>query len=549
MASKESEYRTLFYNESLENHEKLNQLFVELEKNLTHKPTINGIFRIVHTLKGNSMLMGADAISDLSHIMEDVFDAIRNGEIEIDEELMPSLFRANDKLGALIESFQTGKRVSYLGIKTKLSVLLKNVRETEVKNEVDSDVESDANGNSEEEDSVGISFADVVQIPVKKMDELLNQIGELVIERDRLIAVHSEKGQSTVEFDALKRITSGLHYSIMNVRMVQMSFLFNKFHRVLRDVATSEKKQVKLELQGTDVEIDRNILKVIGDSMIHMVRNAVSHGIETADERKKTDKDTFGTVTLGARHEKDHVILTVQDDGKGIDPAIIRRKIVEKKLATEAVAERLSDAEVIRYIFEAGFSSADQITEFSGRGVGMDVVKKAVESIGGQVLIDSKVGEGTTIDLILPSSLALKSALIIELKGVEYCIPMTNIEAVLSLKETDLHHVGNGLMIQFEEETIPVAYLKELFEDRMGDDDQETSEINVVVVSHSGRKLALNVDRLNRQMEIIEKKLPRPLNESRLLSGGTILGSGRVCPVLDIASIMDSLFKKGTEIN
>ncbi len=570
MKSKEEEYRQLFLTEALENFEELNRLFVDLEKDMSSKKAITNIFRIVHTLKGNAMGMGYDKIADLAHVMEDVFGAVKNGEVTLDKELVDSLFRANDKLGGLINAVSTNERVSYLGIKTKLTVYLKNAREEQAaggKQPVEEEEFEEAGEEIQEETeagdgdhATGIKFADVVQIPVRKMDDLLNMVGELVIERDRLISLFGAEGKSTLEFERIKRISSNLHYGIMNVRMVQMGFLFNKFHRVLRDAAAAEKKNVELILKGTEVEIDRNILKIISDSMVHLVRNAVGHGIESKEERQDSGKPAAASVTLSATLEKDNVVITISDDGKGINTQKIKEKIVKQNMVTQEVADQLPDKEIIRYIFEPGFSSADKVTEISGRGVGMDVVKKSVESIGGQVLVDTELGLGTSVHLLLPSSLALKGALLFEVESQVYAIPLNYIESVTYLHKQDIHLVADSLMVDHQEQSIPLVFLKGLLDQKNLDnvnqlaigqnilkDVAKDQELNVIITTHSGRLLGLVVDKLQRQKEIIEKKLPKPLDTSKLLSGTTILGSGHVCPVLDVASIMDVLFQSATK--
>ena len=567
MKSKEEEYQQLFLTEALEISEQLNKFFVDLEKDHQNKKVITNIFRIIHTLKGNALGMGYESIADLAHVMEDIFGAIKENEVAPDAELVDSLFRANDKLGALINSLNSGEKVSYLGIKTKLAVFLKNAREQRqqqknAKNQEHKEPElgsEDQDKKGDAEDS-SITFAEVVQIPVRKMDELLNVVGELVIERDRLISHFENKGQSTLEFEGLKRISANLHYGIMSARMVQMGFLFNKFHRVLRDAAVSEKKDVKLRLKGTEVEIDRNILKIISDSLVHVVRNAVSHGIESMEERKKSKKPAMATVTLEANLEKDNVVLSVSDDGRGINTDKIKEKIIAKKMITESSADELSEQEIIRYIFEPGFSSAEKVTEISGRGVGMDIVKRSVESIGGQVLIDTKIGEGSSFHLVLPSSLALKGSLLFEVSSQEYAIPLTYIESVNYYKKEDIHNIGNSLMINYNDQSVSLIFLaylfkakdiksftnSRLFNERLKSLAAE-EQISVIMAKHSGRYMGLVVDKLLRQKEIIEKKLPRPLDSSKLFSGSTILGSGNVCPVVDVAAIMDFLYKSSVK--
>lgn len=567
MKSKESEYRELFLVEAHENFEELNKLFIALEKEHGNRNAVNSIFRITHTLKGNALGMGFEAIADLAHVMEDIMGAIKNGEIELNTELFENLFKANDKLGALIKALDTGEKVSYLGLKTKLSVMLKNSLESKTKAEKNPEQqseESSAEQQPEEESEKNeampeITFADVIQIPVKKMDEIMNLVGQLIIERDRLIAVNSTNGQKTSEFEGLQRISSNLQYSIMNARMVQMGFLFNKFHRILRDAATVEKKNVNLVLKGTEIEIDRNILKIMSDSLVHLVRNAVSHGIESPEARKSAGKPESGSVTLDARYEKDNVVITISDDGKGIDEQVIRKKIVEKGMVSSDVAKKLTEEEVIMHIFEPGFSNAEKVTEISGRGVGMDVVKKAVESIGGQVKVSTEVGKGTTINLTLPSSLALKGALLFELNKQEYAVPLSYTEAVISLKKKDIHKLSSGLMTKYLKSSMSVIFLNDLIHlpnlSQVGqkgvlhktfDKLEGEAELNAIVVSYSGKYLGIVVDKLLQQKEIIEKTLAKPLDKTKLLSGVTILGNGNVCPVIDVAAIMDLLFKSIT---
>lgn len=562
MSSREDEYRQLFLTEANENLEELNRLFVVIEKDQSDRQAINSIFRIIHTLKGNAMGMGYQSIADLSHTMEDIFGAIKDRRIKLTSDLAESLFRANDKLAGLVKAIESDEKISFLGIKTKLSVYLKNALIEEVPEEGATPESAPEESTEVKEDDDSIRFADVVQIPVKKMDDLLNLVGELVIERDRLISVYGTERKSALEFEGLKRISSNLHYGILNVRMVQIGFLFNKFHRVLRDVATTEKKDVVLALEGTDVEIDRNILKIISDSVVHLVRNAVGHGIESKEDRSQTKKATQATVTLKAMHQKDTVILSVSDDGKGVNIGRIREKIVEKKMVSAEVAMKLPDSEVTRYIFEPGFSSADSVTSISGRGVGMDVVKKTIESIGGQVIVESEQGIGTTINLILPSSLALKSALLFEVRSYQYAIPLAYIESVIYLEKEDIHQISNRLMINYQDQSVLISFLDDMLTAKNALEIHKNSkrmksistmeagqQLSVIITNHSGRRLALVVDKLIRQKEIIEKKLPKPLNSSQMLSGTTILGSGNVCPIIDVAACMDLLYNTENKAN
>lgn len=596
MSSKESEYEEMFLAEALDNYEELNQLFTDLEKDTSNKRAIDAIFRITHTLKGNAMGMGFEEIADLGHVMEDVFSEVKQGNLVLDSSLFDSLFKANDKLGELIQALKTKEPVKYKGIRTKLKVVLNKVKEqneaeeavvaplTEEKpdakkNEVlateapeeeravqekDNDI-TVLHNNEESTDPEGesddnqpkIAFSDLVQIPVRKLDALMNLVGELIIERDSLVANAIMNGQNTNKFTRLQRITSDLQYGVMDVRLVQVGFMFKKFSRVIRDVAAIENKKVNLELKGTEIEIDRNVLKIMSDSLVHLVRNAVSHGIELSSERVKNGKPESGKITLNARNEKDTVIIEVTDDGAGIDPSIIKKKVIEKGLATPQYMDSLTEQDIIMFIFEPGFSKNDQITEVSGRGVGMDVVKRATESIGGKIEVQSKVGEGSTVSLFLPSSMAVKGALLFDLEDQQYAVPLTYTEAVVSLRKNEIHKVGSALMSKYLDKTISVVFLKDLMylsgleEVRKAGVLHETfntiemdKKLHVLVVSHGNKRLGIVVDKLLQQKEIVEKTLSSPLHNIDLISGATILGNGNVCLVLDVAQIINVLFKE-----
>lgn len=606
MDLKEQEYRELFLAEALENYEELNRLMTELEKNTSNKNAINAIFRITHTLKGNASGMGFTDIEKMSHALEDLFDHIRDGKLQVDASIFTDIFKAIDTLGALIDSLQTGKVVRYQGIKAKLEITLRKIHEKQAvtssndqagsqetianpkkKSRKKPDTETDNVDTIPKETEVPVehnladqvvaleqianqsvptqaeteptdtkvTFSDLVQVPVKKLDNLLNLVSELTIERDRLIAIHAGK-LSKNEYSRLQRISSDLQYSVMDVRLVQVGFLFNKFHRVVRDAAAQENKKVTLKLEGTDTEIDRNILQIISDSLIHLIRNSVGHGLETPAERLKAGKSETGTVVLRASNENDSVTIEIQDDGKGIDHTFIRRKAIEKGLISKEAASHLSEMECIMFIFEPGFSSVDQVTAISGRGVGMDVVKKAIDAVGGNISLSTKVGEGTVIKLSLPSSMAVKGTLLFELDKTEYAIPLTYTESVGSLYMKDIHKVGSGLVATHLGKTISIIFLKDLFSlndythhSREGvfhstyDKLQPDEKLSIIIVSYNNRRVGLVVDKLLQQKEIIEKPLSKPVDGVKFISGVTILGNGNICLVLNINTMISYIFR------
>lgn len=568
MKNKEEEYKEIFLAEAIENFEEINRLMTHLEKNTGDKGTIHALFRITHTLKGNAAGMGYSAIAEMAHVLEDLFGEVRDGRIVLDQSLFASLFKAVDVLGNLVHAVRDNKEVQYKGIKTKLEVQLKRVREKaampspaagEVSEVVEpkAEVVNNALRETEESETEGkISFSDLVQVPVRKLDNLLTLVGELIIEKDRILAAQAGRGHhGSNEYSRLSRISSDLQYSVMDVRLVQVGFLFNKFHRVVRDAATLEQKNVVLRLEGSDTEIDRNVLQVISDSLIHLIRNCVGHGIETPEDRKKANKPAEGVITLSARAETDSVVIEISDDGRGLNYDRIKSKAMTKGLITVEEAEKLSKDDLGMIIFEPGFSTMDQVTAIAGRGVGMDVVKKTLDSIGGIVRLVSTEGAGTVIQLTLPASMAVKSSLLFELSNEIYAIPLAYTESVISLSRKNIHKAGGGLVATHLGKNIAIVFLSDVFEqdiDRGGyfsnvlqtslDRFDPEARLDIVVVSFNNRTVGFVVDKLLQQKEIVEKPLTKPVDRIKYISGYTILGSGNVCLVLNVPFILGFIF-------
>lgn len=585
----EEEYKELFVAEALEIIESLNQTITELENNPGNASKIDAIFRLIHTLKGNAMGMGYNNIGELSHVVEDIFGEVKKNSALLDEELIQSIFKSIDKLSEMVDALSSGATVSYKGLRTKLTVKLSNIRaeiadENETVNsesvEADSANEAEMAAESlieeteeiqeaeevEESEEVQeteeielnearvdvadqtakskINFSETIQVPTRKADDLLNLIGELLIERDSVVAAFSESRGRNNGFDRLNRIVSDLQYGIMDIRLVSVGFLFNKFSRIVRDVAKIESKEVELVLEGTDIEIDRNILKTISDAMIHLVRNSVSHGIETADQREKTGKNGTGKLTLSAKIDNDTVVIEVTDDGGGIDPDQILRKAISKGMVDEETAKSLTKDDILMFIFEPGFSNAEVVNEVSGRGVGMDVVRRSVESIGGNIEITTELGKGTTIALYLPSSLAVKGALLFEMNAQEYAIAINHTEAVVSLPPSKISRLPNGFVFQYLNEPTTLVFLDQFFEAKHGSasksrlaEAQNSEKLDVIVVRYQNRLIGLAVDKLLLQQEIVEKHLKGAMGSHNFFKSATILGNGKVCLILDIPSV------------
>jgi len=599
MSNKEQEYKKLFIAEADANVEELETFLTQLEKSPADQKTIDSIFRITHTLKGNAAGMGFEVISKFAHALEDLFSEIKQSNIEIEEEIFTTLFKAVDTLKELVQSLSDSNiNVRYRGIQRKLEVIVENSRkaekaEKETRNsktaakkrvskpkkttskpkkepqleELQAQLEEHQAKQlkevmkveeekemivAEEKDAKKISFSDMVQVPVEKLDNLLNLVGELIIERDRLITTH-EANVSRNEFNSLKRVSSDLQYSVMDVRLVQVGFLFNKFHRVVRDAATTEKKQVDLVIEGSETEIDRNILQIISDSLIHLIRNAIGHGIEGEADRKAAKKEPIGKLTLSARNESEGVIIDIKDDGKGINVEKIKKKVIQKGWVESSILDKMSQEEIISFIFEPGFSTNDAVNSLSGRGVGMDVVKKAIDSVGGNIKVQTEAGKGAVFSLILPSSMAVKSTLLFEVGHSQYAVPLAYTDAVLSLERKEVYKMQNRLMINHQDQTIEAIFLKDLFfpEESCSKTEalKSNKKWNVVLVHYNGKRIGLVVDKLLQQKEIVEKPLKKPVDFVRYVSGVTILGNGKVCLVINIPQIIQKLFNHSVNVN
>ena len=537
MKSRDQEYKEIFVAEALEYYDALSRHISELEKAPKDDKVLAEIFRYLHNLKANAKAIGFIEISDLAHKLETAFGLIRNKELAFSDEVVPILFDGIDLLGEQITNLDNPnyQHADNDVLMRNLEVLIENpgdVTELEVTN-----APRDFNKN--------LSLSELVYIQIKKLDHMMNLVGELIIDRDRILSLSKEvdNGELASVSSHLYRITEELQFSVMDARLVNVGSLFNKFPRIVRDIAVAEKKQIHLEITGQDIQIDRNILQIITDSLLHLVRNAISHGIEPAEERVKAGKNPEGNVWLTAQNDRDMVNIKLRDDGKGIDINEIKRAIVDRKFLSAELANDLRDSEALSYIFEPGFSLAKEITEFSGRGVGLDVVKNAIDSIGGRLQVDSVKGVGTTFTLHLPTSIAVKGALLFEVAGGFYAIPLMHTDSVVALPNTKLHEVGDVLVADIMNETISIVYLDELLnkedgEMRLGDKSILPGDVqNIIIVSYNNRKLGLIVDKLLRQQDIVIKPLNKPVDNIDIYGGVTLLGTGKVCLVLDVPAI------------
>ncbi|WP_205504412.1 chemotaxis protein CheA [Rufibacter psychrotolerans] len=535
MKSRDQEYKEIFIAEALEYYDALNRHISDLEKNPEDEQLLAEIFRLLHNLKANAKAIGYTSIADVSHKLETAFGMIRSRELSFSDEVVTVLFDGIDMLGEMITGIDGPNEVEPSpALLRNLDIIVNSL----------TDNSSDLSKVQKYYTSKNLSLSDLIYIQIKKLDHLLNLVGELIIDRDRIVSISKELDHDDLKNVSahLYRITEELQYSVMDARLVNVGSLFNKFPRIVRDIAVAEKKEINLDISGQDIQIDRNILQIITDSLLHLMRNAISHGIEKAEIRKKAKKTPQGNISLSAQNDRDTVILRLSDDGKGIDQEEVRRAIVQRGFLTADATKDLRETEVLSYLFEPGFSLAKEVTEVSGRGVGLDVVKNAIDSIGGRIKVDSKKGVGTTFTLFLPTSIAVKGALLCQVEENFYAIPLMHTDSVVAFPTRDLHEVGELLVADINGETITIVSLRELFNTDIREYSVKKKDLtgdaqNIIIVTYNNRKLGLIVDKLLRQQDIVIKALSKPVNTIEIYAGVTLLGSGKVCLVLDVAAI------------
>ena len=382
----------------------------------------------------------------------------------------------------------------------------------------------------------GITSVQSIRVPIQRLDYLMNLVGELVISRSRLSSLADKYGLEELReaVAGVERLVTDLQDEIMEMRMVEVAYIFDRFPRMVRDLAKKEGKKVEFIIEGREIKLDRTVLDEIGVPLVHLLRNAVDHGIETPEERKAMGKEETGTIKLIAKREKKHVEITVSDDGKGIDPDKIREIALRKGIKTQGELDKLSDREVLMLIFTPGISSAEKVTDVSGRGVGMDVVKNKIVALGGTVEVESEKNKGTRITLRLPITLAIIQALLVGLNGETYIIPLSNVKETIRVREDEFKTVLGREVIQLREQVIPIYRLSLLFNSHS----PRQNEYHAVIVEHNNRAYGVVVDRLLGQEEIVIKSLDSSLRDSRGLGGATILGDGRVALIVDIPTLI-----------
>ncbi|MCH5332334.1 MAG: chemotaxis protein CheA [Agathobacter sp.] len=380
-----------------------------------------------------------------------------------------------------------------------------------------------------------------VRVDIEKLDALMNQVSELIIAKNSLVSISSsEGGNSSQSFheqiEYLERITTNLHESVMKVRMVPIESVVNKFPRMIRDLSRTLNKKMELVMTGEDTELDRTVVDQIGDPLQHLLRNSADHGLEDTALRIKRGKPEVGNIFLNAYQEGNNVIIQVGDDGNGIDVEAVKNKAIERGTITEEQAESMTQKEIINLLFLPSFSMAKKITDISGRGVGLDVVKSGIEQLGGDVDVKTSIGEGTTFSVRLPLTLAIIQALMVEIRDEKYAIALGSISNIENIPVTEIKYVQAKEVMHLRGSVIPLVRLDKVLD--IEPMEVEPENLTVVIVKRGDSQVGLVVDNLIGQQEIVIKSLGKYINGNKLISGATILGDGEVALILDANTLM-----------
>jgi two-component system chemotaxis sensor kinase CheA len=397
-----------------------------------------------------------------------------------------------------------------------------------------------------------------LRVDLDKLDILMNLAGEIVIARSQLLKIASNIGNYIKDEDGkllvnslnatsqkISRISVDIQMEVMQTRLVPVGGLFRRFGRVIRDVANLKRKKIGFKISGEETELDKKIVDELGDPLTHLVRNAADHGIEMPDERLKKGKPSSGTVTLNAYHEASNICIEISDDGKGIDAQAVKKKAIVKGLIKESEADQLTEDEINNFIFTPGFSTAQTVTETSGRGVGLDVVKDRIEQLNGSVSIVSEYGKGTRFILRLPLTLAIVSSILMKIDEERFALPLDSVSEIIRVDSQKVHMVGSQMAITHRERVLPIIYLHEV----LGVEavPRENRIWNVVVVSSQDYKVGIVVDELIGHEDITIKSLGKNSKQIAGVMGASILGDGNVCLILDITGLFKLAMKKGSQ--
>jgi two-component system chemotaxis sensor kinase CheA len=528
----------------------LEEDLLKLEKETGNPALIAEIFRAAHTLKGSAGTIGFPALAQLAHAMESVFDGVRKGNMPVTARLIDVFLKCMDALGRARGEIQEQGTVA--STFDPLLADLERIRDPQPPGDAPAEPPPPQEIAVAEKQTPAETPADPrcthgvrsVRVNVERMDAIMDLVGELVIKRTRMSQLCNalDDGEGPLHevaetADHIEHITAQLQEHILKARLLPLDNVFHKFPRMVRDLSQITGKQVDLEITGGDTELDRSVLEQIGDPLMHILRNCVDHGIEPPAERQSAGKNPQGRIRIGAGHVEDHVVVTVEDDGRGIDTNKALERARQLALAPPEFLDRMKESDILNLIFTPGFSTKDQAGEISGRGVGMDVVRTNIEKLNGSVVLQSSPGQGTKMIIKLPLTLAIISSLLVRVRGRIFAIPLISVSKTLRVDPADIKLVQGREAILFEDAALPLVRLDRVFgisDDRA----RHRPRLFIVVVSWGGQRAGLVVDSLAGDQDIVIRPLGEYVGDTPGISGAAILGDGGIALIIDVGGIL-----------
>lgn len=651
-----TKYVDMFVEEAQEHLQILNQALLDLEKKGFDKELMNAAYRIVHTIKGSASVLGIDAIGDLAHVMEDLFDLLRADRDILDSDVLDLLFKSLDIIESMVHEllkrgkvetngsevieqmrsymrrmqkpsnpdnrkdiknkhlfhltpeqknqvmeilsqgqniyelnitidekvrFKEGRVLQFVNMLSSIGYVIASAPDTkdiddsilevklllatkEKKSRVKEMAEeitgisntfiipmdsehaalkitknsatpsSKTKGNNQR---TNLTKSDTIRVKSKLLDKLLDLVGEIMISNIRVnqIAIDTKNKDLQQVLKNNERLISELQDIVLRMRMVPVDHIFKRFPRMVRDMAKEEGKDINFKIIGHDIEIDRSLLDEIGDTLVHLLRNAVDHGIEPENERKSIGKKPYGFIKLSAFREQSNIIITVEDDGKGINIENITKKAITNGMISQEDADNLDTKQKLQFAFQPGISTASKVTEISGRGVGLDVVKSKIEALGGTVKLTTNKGKGTKFTMKLPPSMSIIGAMLVEVNKENYAIPLENVCETTKVALDDVHEFARSGVFRLRDEILPLLNVHSEFG---GEEAHLNEEMPVIIVEKDENRAGLIVSKFIGKQEIVVKTLNRDLRQAQYFSGATILGDGNVALILDVGALI-----------
>lgn len=531
----------IFFHEYLEDakdgFQKANTALLEFEKDYSHKERLDQLMRVFHTLKSSSAMLDFKDISELAHAVENLVDRIKKGELPVSQGNLDTIFEGVDILEKMVLIKEKGVGNSGSFLDQQVAEIWSKIGQSEKEFSIAIAASPSVSETGSVRSIPLIEKIEKVKVDVKLLDDLFNLVGEIIINKNRvnnLLSGSAGKELKSTLADQDRKI-SQLREFVSSARLVTVDEILRKFPRMVRDLARAQDKDIELVIEGREIEIDKSVLDAITEPLLHLLRNSVDHGIETREERQRGNKKIRGTIKLAVRRTENHIVIDVEDDGKGIDIEQVRDIALRRGIIKQEDLEILEDKDIINILFMPGFSTSNEITGLSGRGVGLNVVKTVARELGGIVEVATEKWKGTRFSLTMPVTTTVVRTLIIGIAGHSYAIPASIVLEILKVDYSSIKDVGDGRVFMRGEEVLPFVWLGKV----LGLSDINKGEMTVVLIQRGDSFTGLGVDIVLDQMDSIVKPLDRLAREFRGFSGGIVLGDGSVVLLLDIPTLLN----------